>query len=271
MNDKTNASGTNNGDGERGCGRGEELVAYLYGEAKPEEAKRFRQHLTSCAVCRDELAAFGGVREAVADWRADVMASVPSLNIEHAFVPAAAYSTPPARKRSAVAALREFFSLSPLWLQAATVAAALLFCGLTVLTVARSEVRWDSNGVAFRTVRQQVVEKPVPVNVQTGYTQEQVDAMVAQRVNSELADRQAKWEAENNQRVNVLEAALKEQRNAARNSTVAANRQGSRRLAPGGSSRQQLADARDDQDYFSTREERAPRLTDLLVGVNTPR
>ncbi|HEX8685394.1 MAG TPA: zf-HC2 domain-containing protein, partial [Pyrinomonadaceae bacterium] len=46
----------------RGCERADEFVTYLYGEATPEEAKAFRPHLEACAVCRDELAALGGVR-----------------------------------------------------------------------------------------------------------------------------------------------------------------------------------------------------------------
>lgn len=267
MNDKTKASGTSNGEGARGCGRGEELVAYLYGEAKPEEAKRFRQHLTSCAACSEELAAFGGVREAVAEWRAEALASVPSINIERAFAPAAFVSAQTARKRSALAALREFFSLSPLWLQAATVAAALILCAFTALTVARSEVRWGSDGIALRTVREQVIEKTVPVTVQTGYTKEQVDAMVAEGVNGELADRQAKWEAEKNKQVAALQDELRRQRSATRGYATEASQKNPRRPATGGSQRQQIAE----EDYFSTREERAPRLTDLLGAVNTPR
>ncbi|MDQ3917956.1 MAG: zf-HC2 domain-containing protein, partial [Acidobacteriota bacterium] len=86
-----------------GCGRGEELVAYLYGEAAPDEAEAFGRHLNDCAACREELAAFGGVREAVGAWRAEALGTVPPLNVERALAPAP-------RKRSARAALGEFFS-----------------------------------------------------------------------------------------------------------------------------------------------------------------
>jgi anti-sigma factor RsiW len=273
MNEKSDAKGLNNGASPRGCGSAEELVAYLYGEATPDEAKAFRQHLTGCAACRDELAAFGGVREAVGEWRAEALSAVPPLNIEEALTPLVGPAPlAPERKRSAAAALREFFSLSPLWLQAGAAAAALVVCALAALTLARTEVRWDASGLAFRTgVHERVVEKErvVQVPVQTGYTQEQVDAIVKENVDREVAAEHAKWEAEN-QRVNVLEAALKQQRLATRNATTLVRQQSPRRSAPGTSRGTQLA--RENEDYFSPREERGvPHLTDLLGAVNTPR
>ncbi|HEX8116690.1 MAG TPA: zf-HC2 domain-containing protein [Pyrinomonadaceae bacterium] len=152
------------------CERGEELVAYLYGEATKEEAGLFRNHLEACAVCREELAALGGVREGLAAWRAEALGTVPSLNIEEALAPAAPVLTDAPRKRSARAALREFFSLSPLWLRAGAFAAVLAFCALLVLTLARS------GGP------EKVVEKRVEVPVQSGYTEEQVNAVVARKV-----------------------------------------------------------------------------------------
>ncbi|HEX8722630.1 MAG TPA: zf-HC2 domain-containing protein, partial [Pyrinomonadaceae bacterium] len=63
----------------RGCDRAEEFVTYLYGEAEPAEARAFRRHLEACAVCRDELAALGVVREGLGLWRAEALGTVPSL------------------------------------------------------------------------------------------------------------------------------------------------------------------------------------------------
>src|SRR5205085_2276371 len=140
MNEKKKLTGFSNGTGPRGCEHGEELVAYIYGETSPVEANAFRQHLKGCAVCREELAAFGGVREAVGEWRAEVFGSIPSLNINESLAPTTDAHTTPARRRSAVAALREFFSLSPLWLQVGIAAAALVVCALAALTFARAEV-----------------------------------------------------------------------------------------------------------------------------------
>jgi hypothetical protein len=269
MREKYNAPSLNNGANPRGCERAEELVTYLYGEAAPEEAKAFRQHLNACAVCREELAAFGAVREAVGEWRAEALSTIPSLDIVEGLSPAAVSSRPaPERKRSAVAALREFFSLSPLWLQAGAAAALLAVCALAAMTFARAEVRWDSNGLALRTgVAEHVTERQVPAAAQAGYTQEQVNAMVKEKVDREVAAEHAKWEAEN-QRANVLEAALKQQKLVTRSATASVHQQSPRRSAQGGS---QLATVRESEDYFSTREERGvPRLTDLLGAVNTP-
>src|SRR5688500_1571585 len=95
----------------RRCERAAEFVTYLYGEATPAESKVFRHHLEACAVCREELAARGGVREAVGVWRAEALGSVPSLDISHALAPSFAVGRTPERRRSAAAAFREFFSL----------------------------------------------------------------------------------------------------------------------------------------------------------------
>jgi anti-sigma factor RsiW len=269
MKEKSNVPSLKNGANPRGCGRAEELVAYLYGEAAPVEAKAFRSHLDGCAVCREELAAFGAVREVVGEWRAEALSTVPLLNINEELSPAASLHPAPERKRSAVAALREFFSLSPLWLQACSVAALLVVCGLAALTLARTEVRWDSNGLAFRTgVKERVVKEQVQVPVRSGYTEEQFNAAVKEGVDRGVADERARLDDEYTQRVGFLESELKQQKLAARNALAAARQQSPRRSAPGSS---QLAVARENEDYFSTREERGvPRLTDLLGAVNAP-
>jgi anti-sigma factor RsiW len=179
MNEKTGAEAAARG----GCGRGEELVAYLYGEATEGEGALFRRHLEACAVCREELAALGGVRADFGAWRAEALGTIPSLNIEEALAPATLLQTGATRGRSARAALREFFSLSPLWLRAGACAATLAVCALLALTLARAEVRWGADGLAFRAgVAERVVKERVEVPVPSGYTDEQVNAVVARRV-----------------------------------------------------------------------------------------
>src|SRR3712207_3604323 len=118
-----------------GCGRGEELVAYLYGESGHRASQDFRRHLDSCDSCREELAAFGGVRNSLAFWRDSLLAEAPAPSLSESFAPAADVRrfVAPAPERSALAALRAFFSLSPLWLRAGAVAAALSFCVLAAL------------------------------------------------------------------------------------------------------------------------------------------
>ena len=144
----------------------------------------------------------------------------------------------------------------------------LVVCALAALTFARAEVRWDSNGLAFRTgVKERAVKEQVQVPVNSGYTDEQFNAAVKQGVDREVADERARLEGEYTQRISFLEAELKQQRSAARGATTLARQQNPRRPAAGSSRNPQLAEV----DPFSTREERVPRLTDLLDAVNTPR
>lgn len=179
-----------------GCERSGELVAYLYGEATKKEAGLFRAHLEACAVCREERAAFGSVREAFGVWRADALGTVPSLNIEEALAPSTRTLSSVPRRRSARAALREFFSLSPLWLRAGAFAATLAVCALLALTLARAEVRWGADGLAFRAgASERVVKERVEAPVPNGYTEEQVNAIVAQKVSEARAQVAAETEA----------------------------------------------------------------------------
>lgn len=119
------------------CARAEDLVAYLYGEASETEARDFERHMEHCARCRTELAAFGNVREAISEWREQALGAVASPAFESndmkAFASAREISKP---KRSALAAIREFFTLSPLWMRAATATIALIFCALAFIAIA---------------------------------------------------------------------------------------------------------------------------------------
>jgi anti-sigma factor RsiW len=48
---------------EHDCGN--EAAAYALGALEPAEAKAFARHMESCAVCRDEVAAFALVVDAL--------------------------------------------------------------------------------------------------------------------------------------------------------------------------------------------------------------
>jgi anti-sigma factor RsiW len=107
------------------CERAAELIAVLYGEATERERRDFQLHMQQCSNCRAEFAAFGQVRESIRDWRDEALAG---------FVTAEVSVAPPARK-STLAALRQFFALSPLWMKGAVGFAAVVFCALAVLAV----------------------------------------------------------------------------------------------------------------------------------------
>jgi hypothetical protein len=251
MIEKTDATATT-----PGCERSEELVAYLYGEATREEAGLFGLHLEACAVCREELAALGGVRAGLAAWRAEALDSVPSLNIDERFVPVAEPRPAAARRRSARAALREFFSLSPLWLRAGAFAATVAFIATAALSLVGAEVKWNSEGLAFRAgVTETVVREERQVPTQVGYTDEQVNAIVARKV----AEASAQLRAEANEEtkeprpervINVSDGGKTRRPAAAPNAT--------RRKRPA------RADARRDETLLA--DDDLPRLSDLLRG-----
>lgn len=50
------------------CGFKEQLVAYLYGELAPAEARSFEEHLTACENCRQDIEEFRSVRQALSLW-----------------------------------------------------------------------------------------------------------------------------------------------------------------------------------------------------------
>ncbi|HEV2763065.1 MAG TPA: hypothetical protein VGV38_08725 [Pyrinomonadaceae bacterium] len=239
------------------CGRGEDLVAFLYGETDEQSSASFRQHMHACASCREELEAFGGVRGALGVWRDEVLKVSPSLSLETA--DAAPPAPRPARKRSAVAALREFFDLSPLWLRAACATAAVAFCALGALTLARAEVRWDAQGFAFRTGSERVVRETVYEAAPSGPKRDELNALTAE-------NQSLKAELESlRERPSVVPVAAKtdDEQTPPRRSAdprAADVRRVERAQRVRRPSARQLARYEDEDDL--------PRLSDLLEGVN---
>jgi hypothetical protein len=119
------------------CHRAEDLISYLYGEAGPTDALDFRSHLQQCDACRSEFASFNQVHNSIQVWRNEALGASfnPSADVEPA-VDSTRFVRRE-RKLSALAAVREFFTVSPLWLRGATAFAALLLCALAVMMVAR--------------------------------------------------------------------------------------------------------------------------------------
>lgn len=143
------------------CPQSENLVAYLYGEADEAEKKAFESHLSSCVLCSNELKAFGVVRQSVAEWREDVMSNI----VTPAF--AAKIVEKQERKPSAFAAIREFFTLSPLWLRGATAFAAFALIALITFAAVQffgnkgGEMAKDKVPVATPSPKEQPKESPV--------------------------------------------------------------------------------------------------------------
>jgi anti-sigma factor RsiW len=177
------------------CGHAEQLVNYLYGESGATERAGFEQHLAACAACRDELRAFGQVREAVGAWRAELLTSVPAF--AHAGLSTTEVAVSPAdaarrnivgmrSPRSAWGALREFFTLSPAWLRFGAVAASLVVSALAALAVANAEVGRENGRLVFRTG---VWRTPAPTAPQPQTAS--VDSVDGARLNQLVAERDA--------------------------------------------------------------------------------
>ncbi len=127
------------------CDRAEDLVTYLYGEATPDQSHSFERHMTECAVCRDEFAAFSSVRNVMPAWE---LTTVPRIEV--------------AIKPTFIQACREFFgSLSP-WGRMALAGAA----GLVVMSLLNVHIGIGSNGFSVSlggTPPQTVAAVPSPV------------------------------------------------------------------------------------------------------------
>ena len=126
------------------CERASDLIAFLYNEADERERRDFQLHLNECSTCRAEVASFGVVRESITEWRDEALAGFVSQ-------PVAAK----APRKSALAALRQFFDLSPLWLKGATAFAVIAFCVLAVMAfvnMQRRDVQVASTATFFETL-----------------------------------------------------------------------------------------------------------------------
>lgn len=134
------------------CERASDLIAFLYNEADERERRDFQLHLNACSTCREEVASFGVVRESIVEWRDEVLAGFVSQPV-----------ATKANRKSALAALRQFFDLSPLWLKGATAFAVVAFCVLA--------------GIAFVKLQNNNIQVPAsPTGVV--YTQDDVNRIV---------------------------------------------------------------------------------------------
>ena len=139
------------------CDFRHDLISVLYGEATDREAAEFHVHMQTCTQCQVEVRAFGEVRESIGSWKFEALSGAVVTEVN-------APQTP--RTKSAVAALREFFDLSPLWLKGATAFATVLFCLLVVLALVRfqqpsqvTEVNQKPNAIYTAQEKDQLVQK----------------------------------------------------------------------------------------------------------------
>lgn len=120
------------------CHRAEDLVTYLYGEATAAEARDFAAHMQQCDACRAEFNVFNQVHDSIVTWRNEALGPIASAAPAREDVRLVSAEIVQHRRRlPALAALREFFSVSPFWLRGATAFAGLLLCALLIFVVSR--------------------------------------------------------------------------------------------------------------------------------------
>ena len=110
------------------CERGDDLVSFLYHELSEREARDFEGHLSACSTCAHELESFREIRGGVVAWREQTLGL--SFVAAPDSLPVGQYGKP-----SALAAIRQFFALSPVWLKGAVAFASILFVAALALLV----------------------------------------------------------------------------------------------------------------------------------------
>jgi hypothetical protein len=146
------------------CVRADDLISWLYGEADEDESRSFPQHLRTCRQCSKDAEALRSVRQSVAMWRDASLGALASRPTARVGV----------RRRSAGAAIREFFALSPFWMKAATGFASVLFCILAVLAVMK------------------IRETPQIITlVSPGKSEQEISALVEERAQQRFRELQA--------------------------------------------------------------------------------
>jgi len=154
--------------------RDEALVAYLYddyGDSGAADRTAFDAHLKTCARCRTDLRALGGVREQLARW------NPPEPNLT--FSNQQSIRTPHT-------ALRRV--MIPAWAQ---VAAAVLVLGASI-GLANFDIRYDAGGLSVRTgwmSTAKTAAEVAPAGAQAGVTREDLVAF-GESLRAELRDQQ---------------------------------------------------------------------------------
>jgi anti-sigma factor RsiW len=132
------------------CSDKETLIAYIYGEGDAADRPRIDAHLATCEACASEVTAFGGVREALADWTPPVQAGSFRIVREEAGGTGSDPAAPPVVRGGSAVVLRParwWQRPLPVWARAA--AAVLLFAGGAAL--ANLDVRYGPEGLTVRT------------------------------------------------------------------------------------------------------------------------
>jgi hypothetical protein len=119
------------------CERCDDLISFLYRELREHEVRDFERHLSACVLCRSQLASFREVRSDVVAWRDESLGmTLLSTRADQVRLQR--------EKASALAAIRQFLNLSPLWLKGAVGFASILFLGMISLLLINLNAKPDA-------------------------------------------------------------------------------------------------------------------------------
>jgi hypothetical protein len=190
------------------CNMHELLVTYLYGETAPEDSLKFESHLLECVSCKQELSAFEGVRESLQQWQFD---EAPSVRLATVAQP----------RKSALALLKELFTIMPVWAKGlGAVAAAML-----VLAVLGTDIKIGKDGFSYQAdilrkqkslVVQESIGNPgemVPVRLSEKQL-EQLRASLMTEINARIAESEQLQKEEVTAQLADFQTQLKDMRSA---------------------------------------------------------
>ena len=198
------------------------------------------------------------MREAISEWRHQALGSLASTALESNAAQVSAFAISTARRRSALAALREFFTLSPAWMRAATAVAVLMFCALAAIAVA----------YFVQQPQTVTVEKPTT----QGYSEEEVEKRIAEALKkqNEAQTKDAPVTSPENVADNRGTKALPQSKRSTYGATQVANNKRRQQSVPRNRVRPSIEP--DSADYLpftaSVDEEKLPSLTDLVNDDN---
>jgi hypothetical protein len=170
------------------CERASDLITFVYNETSESEARDFELHLKQCGDCREEVASFGLVRESIVTWRDEALSGFVAQPLIAG-----------AGKKSALAAFRQFFDLSPLWLKVASGFAVLSFCVLAALAFRNLQTKQPELTISKPDPPQEVVrivKEPADVTVKRD---EQNSKPRLTRINAKVRNRRPLSRAERDQ------------------------------------------------------------------------
>ncbi|MDH3530085.1 MAG: zf-HC2 domain-containing protein [Acidobacteriota bacterium] len=146
---------------ESGCGYGDQVTGYIYGELNESERAIFSGHLESCDACSGEIESLKTVIGAIGEWKSNVFDNFETPAI---VVPQAATTGSKVPESSALHRLREFFGVTPLMFKtAAGFAAILIAAGIVWISLDYAfEIDVSENGPAPVLIEREIQnEKPV--------------------------------------------------------------------------------------------------------------